>query len=141
MRRKVADYMTRMVEHLLPELTVREAAALMKDRNIGCYPVCDGGRVVGMLTDRDLALRVLAEGRDPDLVRVDEAMTRNVVCCGEDESLSEVTERMGQHQVRRMPVVSRDGALIGLITLGKLASTDAALAGDVLHAVFLGSPT
>lgn len=139
MKRRVSDHMQRIVEHVDPRMSARAAASLMRDRNIGCFPVCDEGRLVGMLTDRDIAMRILAEGRDPESVRVDDVMTRNLLCCGEDELLSEVTDRMGQAQIRRMPVISRDGSLVGLITLGRLASADSVLAGDVLHAILLAS--
>jgi len=135
MRLRVADLMTRAVEQIVPEMSVREAATLMRERNIGCFPVCDEGRVVGMITDRDIAVRVLAVGRDPDATRVDEAMTRDVVCCGEDDLLSDASDLMSRWQIRRVPVVSARGDLVGLVTLGKLAATDASVSGDVLKQV------
>ena len=135
MRRRVAELMTRAVEQIVPEMSVREAATLMRERNIGCFPVCDRGRVVGIITDRDIAIRVLAVGRNPDATRVDEAMTRDVVCCGEDDLLSEASDLMSRWQIRRVPVVSGRGELVGLLTLGKLAAIDASVSGDVLKQV------
>jgi CBS domain-containing protein len=135
MRRKIADIMTRVVEQVAPGMSVRAVATLMKDRNIGCFPVCDEDRLIGMITDRDLAVRVLAEGRDPDVTRVDDVMTKDVVCCDKDDLLSEVTDLMSQWRIRRIPVVSGEGGLVGLVTLGKLAATDASASGEVLKQV------
>lgn len=135
MRRRVAELMTCAVEQIVPEMSVREAATLMRERNIGCFPVCDDGRVIGIITDRDIAVRVLAEGRDPDATRVDEAMTRDVVCCGEDDLVSDAGDLMSRWQIRRMPVVSGRGDLVGLVTLGRLAATDASVSGEVFKQV------
>src|SRR5258706_14991119 len=135
MRRRIADVMTRVVEQVSTGMSAREVATLMKERNIGCFPVCDEDRVIGMITDRDLAVRVLAEGRDPDSTQVEDVMTKDVVCCGQDDLLSEATDLMSQWRIRRIPVVSSEGGLVGLVTLGKLAATDASTSGEALKQV------
>lgn len=135
MKRKVDDLMTRVVEVVPPEMSVRDVAARMKERNIGSYPVCDEGRLVGMVTDRDLALRVLAEGRPAESTPVGDVMSRDVASCGPDDRLDDVLTLMAGRQVRRIPVVEADGRLVGLVTLGKIAETDCEASGEVLKEV------
>src|SRR5689334_23263175 len=100
MKRRVEELMTRVVEVVTPDMTVRDVATRMRDRNIGSYPVCDEGRLVGIVTDRDLAMRILAEGRDADAVRVGEVMSRDLACCGPGDPLEEVLGLMASRQVR-----------------------------------------
>lgn len=133
MKRKIGDIMTRVVECVSPEASVRDVALKMKDRHIGAFPVCTDGSVVGMITDRDLALRVIAESRDPQGTRVSEVMTKDVVCCSEDDLVEEAVDTMEERQVRRLPVVAQDDRLVGLVTLGKLAKTDSEVSGEVLR--------
>lgn len=141
MKRKISDVMTRVVEYVTPETTVQEAASRMKATNIGSFPVCESGCVVGMITDRDLALRVLAEGRDPATTRIEEVMTREVACCEEEDRVDDAVVMMAERQVRRVPVVSDGCRLVGLVTLGKLAETDCGVSGQVLKEVVQPSPS
>src|SRR5262245_3818972 len=124
MRQKIEDLMTRVVEVVTPDMSVRDVATRMKERNIGSYPVCDAGILVGMVTDRDLALRVLAEGRDPDATPVEAVMSTAVAACSPQDRLDEVLTLMAARRIRRIPVVGSNGQLVGLMTLGKVAESD-----------------
>ena len=116
----VADVMTSPVETISPEQTVGEAAQLMQQLDTGVLPVGENDRLVGMVTDRDIVMRVLANGRGPD-APVREAMTESVLYCFEDDSIEDAARQMGDAQVRRLPVMNRDKRLVGIIALGDLA--------------------
>ncbi|HVL72380.1 MAG TPA: CBS domain-containing protein [Beijerinckiaceae bacterium] len=118
---KIADVMTRDVRVISPDRSVRDAARLMDEINVGVLPVCDGRRLVGMLTDRDIAVRSTAAGIAPDRHRVAEIMTDDVEWCFEDDDVEEVIRRMGRMQIRRVPVVDRGKRLVGIVALGDLA--------------------
>jgi CBS domain-containing protein len=120
---KVRDVMSPDVEVLRPNDTLQTAAQLMADLDAAVLPVGeDDDRLIGMITDRDIAMRVAAEGRDPQEVTVRQAMSSDVLYCFEDESVEDVSEKMGGWWVRRMPVVNRDKCLIGTVSLGALTS-------------------
>ncbi|HZF44105.1 MAG TPA: CBS domain-containing protein [Sphingomonadaceae bacterium] len=116
----VADVMTSQVETITPDQTVGEAAQLMQQLDTGVLPVGENDRLVGMVTDRDIVVRVLANGRGPD-APVREAMTESVLYCFEDDSIEDAARQMGDAQVRRLPVMNRDKRLVGIIALGDLA--------------------
>ena len=117
---KVRDVMSPDVEVLRPNDTLQTAAQLMADLDAAVLPVGEEDRLIGMITDRDIAMRVAAEGRDPQHVTVSQAMSPDVFYCFEDESVEDVSEKMGGWWVRRMPVVNRDKCLIGTVSLGAL---------------------
>jgi CBS domain-containing protein len=117
---KVREAMTREVRLVRPEQTIREAAALMAQLDIGALPVEDNDRMVGMITDRDIAVRAVAHGRGPD-TKVREVMSTEVLYCFEDQTVDEVTRNMADVRVRRLPVVNRDKRLVGILSLGDLA--------------------
>lgn len=119
--RQVKDVMTPQAEVVSPDATVEDAAVTMKTLDIGVLPVCDEDGLVGILTDRDVVVRVVAEKRDPKAVRVGEAMTPNIVYCFEDDDLSRAASLLAEHQIRRLPVLSRDRNLVGIVSLGDLA--------------------
>lgn len=124
-RKTLKDVMTRDVECARPDEPVREVARRMKDMDIGSFPVCDEERkVVGMITDRDLAVRVLAEGKDPGAARVRDVMTADVITCGEDEAVEQAERMMKEHKIRRIPVVDGLKKLVGYFTIGKVARTE-----------------
>src|SRR4051812_21739837 len=110
----VNEIMTADVVVVRPESTVQEAAQKMRTLGIGCLPVCDGDRLVGMLTDRDIALRLVAEGLSPGRTAVSRCMTPDVRWCYEDQSLEEAQKLMKKKQVRRLPVISREKRLVGI---------------------------
>jgi CBS domain-containing protein len=112
--------MTTEVETVSADQTAREAASFMLRADAGSIPVCEGDRVVGMITDRDIAVRGVAEGRGPD-TPVSELMSDGIVCAREDEDIESVARRMSDEQVRRMPVLDADDRLCGIVSLGDLA--------------------
>ena len=116
---KVSEVMTTEVETIGAEQTAREAASFMLRADAGSIPVCDGDRVIGMITDRDIAVRGVAEGRGPD-TPVSELMSDGIICAHEDEDVADVAQRMSDEQVRRLPVVDSEEKLIGIVSLGDL---------------------
>ena len=120
---KVNEVMTRDVRLIEPTQTIREAARLMADLDTGILPVREGDRLVGMLTDRDIAVRAVAEGKGPDMP-VREVMTDDVKYCYEDDDTEDVARNMADIQVRRLPVLTRDKRLVGIISLGDMAVSD-----------------
>jgi len=124
MRQRIGDLMTRDVSFAWPHMTIREAAAQMRDRSIGSLPVCEGRRVIGMLTDRDLTIRATAEGRDPNFTKVADVMTREVVSCTPEDYLETAEQLMHDLQLRRIPVVDGDGELVGFLALAKVARNE-----------------
>jgi CBS domain-containing protein len=118
------DIMTEYVEVISPEISIQEAAKQMRSLDVGVLPVCNGDRLVGMLTDRDLAIRAVADGRDPKTTTVEEAMTPEVAYCFEDQDTEEAERVMEKHQIRRLPVLARDKRLVGIVSLRDLAIKD-----------------
>jgi CBS domain-containing protein len=116
---KISDCMTREVLLANPQMTLREAAQLMAECDAGVLPVGENDRLVGMLTDRDIAVRGVAEGMGPDAT-VAEAMTRDVCWCYEDERIEDVLQRLGAEQIRRMPVLSRNKRMVGIVSMADL---------------------
>lgn len=130
----VADIMTRNVRTLAPTDTVRRAAQSMGELNVGSIPVCNGKKLVGMVTDRDITRRSVAEGLDAEKTLLSDIMSKDVKWCFDDQSLDEVMETMAASQIRRLPVVSRDKDLVGICSLGDLATkTDNEEVGSVLE--------
>jgi CBS domain-containing protein len=121
---RVRDVMTSDVQLCTPDDTLRDAAEAMAALGVGLLPVTDNDHLVGMISDRDIAIRGIAMGRGPDS-RVGDVMTAEVKYCFEDQDLNEVSENMGDIQVRRLPVLSRDKRLVGIIALGDIAQAQA----------------
>lgn len=118
---KISEVMSRDVQLVGPDETLGQAASLMKKLDSGIVPVSENDRLVGMLTDRDIAIRAVAEGRGPE-TRVRDIMSSEVKYCFEDEDVAHVAENMAELQIRRLPVMSRDKRLIGIVSLGDLAT-------------------
>jgi CBS domain-containing protein len=119
--RKVADVMSTDVRVANPEDTVQHAARLMREEDTGVLPVGEGDRLVGMVTDRDVALRLAAEGKDPANTKVREVMTPEVRYVFEDEQIEHVADNMAEQQIRRLPVVNRDKRLVGIVSLSDIS--------------------
>lgn len=117
----VKECMTKKVELGTPEMTLRDAALKMRDGDFGILPIQKNDKLVGMITDRDIAIRCVAEGGDAKNLKVGEVMTEKVLYCFEDQSLDEVAKNLGDNQVRRLPVVNREKRLVGILTLSDLA--------------------
>ena len=135
----VSEVMTRNARFVSPGESLQRAAQLMGELDVGALPVCDGDRLVGMVTDRDIAVRGIAAGKAPQDSHVDEVMSPDVRWCFEDQPLDEVMRQMADSQVRRVPVVSHDDAhrLVGIVSLGDLAvrARDEGRVGDVVESV------
>jgi len=133
--------MTRGVEVVKPDDNLVAAAKKMADLDIGFVPVCDGERLVGALTDRDITVRATAEGRDPQTTKVSEVMSPDVTYCMEDEDIDQTARRMKEKQLRRVLVVDRDKKLVGVVSLGDLARQQEGQSADVLESVSEAPPT
>jgi CBS domain-containing protein len=120
---KVSEVMIRDVQLIEPTQTIRDAAKLMAELDAGIMPVREGDRLVGMITDRDIAVRAVAEGKGPD-TSVREVMTEDVKYCYEDDDTDDVARNLADIQVRRLPVLNQDKRLVGIISLGDMAVSD-----------------
>ncbi len=133
---RVKDLMTPQAEVISPDATTEDAASVMKTLDIGVLPVCDEEGLVGILTDRDLVVRVLAAKRDPKAMLVGEAMTPSVVYCFEDENIERAASVMAGQQIRRLPVLDRNRKLVGIVSVGDIAAYGQShLGGEVLEQV------
>jgi CBS domain-containing protein len=134
---KVNEIITHDPEVIRPETALIEAAQKMKSLDIGMLPVCDGDRLVGVITDRDITVRGVAQGNDPKTARVQEVMTPEVIYCFDDEDVKEAAKKMEEKQVRRLPVLNREKRLVGIVSLGDLAvrTGKEKLVGEVLERV------
>ena len=132
---QVGDLMN-PVETLSPDATVQQAAQRMRELDIGSLPVCDGERLVGMLTDRDITIRATAEGKSPSECRVRDAMSQGVDYCFADADVEEAAQLMETRQIRRLPILDRNKKLVGIVALGDLArQTSERRSGNVLEGV------
>ena len=120
---RVSEAMTRDVRIANPGQSIRDVANIMAEIDAGSMPVGENDRLVGMITDRDIAIRAVAKGKGPD-TPVREVMSKEVKYCYEDEDLEHVARNMGDIQVRRLPVVSRDKRLVGIVSLGDVAQNE-----------------
>ena len=120
---KINKCMTRDVQLTSPTQSIREAAKKMAEIDAGSLPVADDNRLVGMITDRDIAIRAVAEGKSPD-TPVSEVMSKEVLYCFDDQELEEVSRNMADVKVRRLPVLNRDKKLVGIVSLGDLSQKE-----------------
>jgi CBS domain-containing protein len=139
MAMRVEDVMTPAPRTVASSASVVEAARLMRDEDVGALPVADDGQVVGVVTDRDLVVRVLAEGADPESTRVADVTSGGTVTVTPDQDLEEALRLMASHQVRRLPVVEGD-RLVGILAQADVAQAgDAARVGEVVEAISEGA--
>lgn len=132
---KVSEVMTRNVQTIGPDQPVREAASFMLSADAGSIPVTDGDRLIGMITDRDIAVRGVARGYGPD-TPVGDLMTDDLIIVRIDDDVEDVASKMSEAQVRRLPVIDRDDKLCGIVSLGDLArETDSETADEALEGV------
>lgn len=137
---QIKDVMTQCPETIDANAAVMEAAAKMRELDVGSLPVCDGERLLGLLTDRDIAIRLVAAGLDASLTTVSAIMTPDASYCFDDQTLDEAAVLMEAHQIRRLPILNRDKKLIGILSLGDLAirtsgTEDRELADEVLNEI------
>ena len=132
---KVSDCMSRNVRLCSPDDSLRDVARTMKECDAGALPVGENDRLVGMITDRDIVVRTVAEGKNPD-TRVREAMTREIHFVFEDEDLESASAKMSQLKIRRLPVLNREKRMVGILSLGDVwSSEEPARAASALHDV------
>ena len=134
---KLSEIMTREVVVIQPDDSLQSAAKKMRDLNIGFLPVCDGEELLGVLSDRDITIRALADGMDLGIMLGRDLMTTPAIYCFDDQDVSEAAKIMEENQIRRLVVVSRDGKkLVGVVSLGDLARNETnKLSGQVLQKV------
>lgn len=134
---KLSEIMTREVEVIQPDDSLQLAAKKMRDRDIGFLPVCDGTELMGVLSDRDLTIRALAEGMDINIMLSRDLMTTPAIFCFDDQDVSEAAQIMEEKQIRRLVVLSRENqGLVGVISLGDIARmSENGLSGKVLKRV------
>jgi CBS domain-containing protein len=132
---KVSEVMTRDVQTVRPDQTAREAASFMLSADAGAIPVVDGDRLMGMITDRDIAVRGVAEGHGPD-TPVSELMTNDIVAARLEDDTDDVAVRMSEAQVRRLPVIDDQQKLCGIVSLGDLTQkADESVAEQALEGI------
>ena len=137
----IADVMTRDVVTVAPDNDLQRAAQLMRDLDVGALPVCDGRRLAGVITDRDITIRATARGLAPDACRVADVMSSDTSWCFEDQSVGEVLQQMGDRQVRRLPVIRRDShELTGMVSLGDLATRQSGPVDSTLEEISRQTP-
>jgi len=117
---KVSEVMTRDVHTIQPDQPVQDAASFMLSADAGSIPVTDGDRLIGMITDRDIAVRGIARGHGPETL-VRDLMTNDIICARIDENVEEVATKMSEARVRRLPVIDEEDRLCGIVSLGDLA--------------------
>ena len=133
---QVQDIMTADVTSVGPHTTLQQAAQKMRDLDVGSLPICDGDRLVGIVTDRDIAIRAVADGVDPSQCMVSEIMSEGVEYCFADDDVEEAAEHMRRKQIRRLLVLNRDKQLAGILALGDIAVTgDEEQVGETLEEI------
>ena len=136
MAKSIREAMTSKPCSIDADKPVSYAAKMMRDEDVGLAPIVEGERLVGVLTDRDIAVRVVAEGRDPDQVKVAEVASRDIVTLDPQQNLDEALRLMAQHQVRRLPVVEEDGRLVGVLAQADVAKeADQGRTGEVVQQI------
>jgi CBS domain-containing protein len=120
---KINEVMTADVSYVRPDTPILEIARKMREADIGSTPVIENDRLVGMVTDRDIVVRIVAEGMATQTACARDAMSPGIFYCYEDDSVEEVLEKMGDQQIRRLPVVNREKRLVGVVSLGDLSLT------------------
>jgi CBS domain-containing protein len=136
MAKSVQEAMTARPHSVGTGDSVVEAARLMRDQDIGSLPVVDDGRVIGIVTDRDITIRVVAESADPSSITVGDVASRNTVTAAPGQDLDEALQLMARHQLRRLPVVEEDGRLVGILAQADVAhESDPDKVGETIEAI------
>jgi len=136
MAKRVQELMTANPCSIDSDKSVAHAAKMMRDENVGLAPIVEGNRLIGTVTDRDIAVRVVAEGKDPDSTKVTEIASTKLVTVEPQQDLDEALRLMGKHQVRRLPVVEEGGRLVGVVTQADVArNADDARTGELVEEI------
>jgi CBS domain-containing protein len=131
---KVSECMSDGVELCSPDDDIRSVARTMREIDAGCMPVGENDRLVGMITDRDIAIRAVAEGMGPE-TKVRQVMSSSPRWCYEDEEIEDVSDQMAEFKIRRLPVLNRQKRLVGMISLGDVSLADGMSSGRALHEI------
>ena len=133
---KLKDVMSRDVKVISPDETIKEAAQQMRKGNFGMMPVGENDLMIGAISDRDIAIRAVADGRDPS-AKVRDVMSAGIVWAYEDDSVDDAARLMGEHQIRRLPIMNADKRLVGIVALGDFAvnSSEIGAAGEALSEI------
>ena len=131
----VSKIMTRDVKSLAPSDTASTAAKAMSEHNVGSIPVCEDGKLVGIVTDRDIVVRALGRGKDATATKLADIMSSNVCTVKESDDVESILEEMSQSQIRRLPVVDTAGALVGIVSLGDIATKSVDDEADVAESL------
>ena len=131
----VKQVMTSNVNYVAPDALIPVVARLMRDEDIGSVPVAENDRLIGMITDRDLVVRLLADGGDLSAARARDVMSPKILYCVEDQSVDDVLNNMADNQVRRLPVINRQKRLVGMVSLGDLSRAADKRAGSALREI------
>jgi CBS domain-containing protein len=123
MMTQIKDIMTEECKWVAPSITLKEIAEQMRDKDFGFIPVGENDKLVGMITDRDIVIRAVAEGKDPSQCTAGDIMTGKTYYCYDDQDIETVCDNMGELQIRRLPVVNRDKSLVGVVSMGDLAQS------------------
>ncbi|MGB8275646.1 MAG: CBS domain-containing protein [Alphaproteobacteria bacterium] len=133
---KVREAMTPEAQWVSPDLTLQEVAKQMRDKNIGALPVGENDRLIGMVTDRDICCRAVADGRDPAKTRVRDVMSQKITFCFDDQELPDAAHVMEEKHIRRLAVLNRNKRIVGMLSVSDMASHgQQELAGEVLEKV------
>jgi CBS domain-containing protein len=132
---QIRDVMTSKVSMVRPDTPLSEVAKRMRDEDIGAVPIADGDKLIGMVTDRDIVTRAVAENSDISRIRARDVMSPKVLYCMEDETVADVLLNMREEQIRRLPVVNQEKRLVGVVSLGDLSQAETHRAGDALAGI------
>jgi CBS domain-containing protein len=131
----VKEIMTPKMESILPSASLREAARKMRDLKVGSLAVADNGKLIGMITDRDICCRGVADGFDPVTTAVREIMSREILFCFSDDTVTQAAQQMEERHIRRLAVLNRDKSVAGMLSVDDVAHYSRQLAGEVLETV------
>lgn len=132
---KVKECMSTDCQYVPMDTTLRQAAKIMRDEDVGFLPVVQNDKMIGTVTDRDIVVRCVADGCDPETEVVRNAMTEKTLYCYDDQTIEDVAENMGEMQVRRLPVVNRQKRLVGVISLGDISQASTKESGEAVRSI------
>jgi CBS domain-containing protein len=133
---KIKDIMTKEVKYINPNTTIKEAAHIMRDKDIGSLPVSENDQIIGVITDRDIAIRAIANGSDPQTETVKQIMTPKCLYCFEEDSVEDTAKNMAENQIRRLPVMNKEKRLVGIISLADISiKASKQAAGEALQSI------
>lgn len=133
---KIKEIMTKEVKYIDPNTTLKEAAHIMRDKDIGSLPVGENDHLIGVITDRDITIRAIANGSDPKTETVKKIMTPKCLYCFEEDSVEETAKNMAENQIRRLPVMNKDKRLVGIISLADISiKASKQTAGEALQGI------